>query len=159
MSNPGPASTTSTSNLLQPQIVTASKTLVFGSDNLCVDVVQAPAGLTITLPPAIGNGAVYNVQIGATVTSNSVVIQTGVTGALSDGFQGPIVQTGASGATTSFNPVTTAGSKSDKITLNGTTTGGIIGDNFTFTDIGAGVWMVDANTSITGTAATPYSHV
>ena len=167
MSNPGPAVTNSASSSGVATIITASTTLAYGVNNTqttgvnCVmtNVIQAAAGLTLTLPPATGSGSEYQVQIGTTVTSNSVVIQTGVVGSLSDVFQGPINATGAAGAATSWAPVQTAGSKSDVITLNGTTTGGIVGDFFRFTDVLPGVWVVEGQIVITGTAATPYSHV
>lgn len=159
MANPGPSTTQSVSNLAAPNVITSSYALTYGLDDKRVTVVQAAAGLTLTLPLAVGSGAQYEVELQTTVTSNSVKIQTGNTGTLSDAMQGRVIQTGSAGATTSFGQVDTAGSQTNTITLNGSTTGGLIGDRFIFTDAGNGIWMVTGFTKITGTAATPFSHV
>lgn len=159
MSNPGPAVTTSTSNLLAPNVVTANYTLQYGFDDKRVVAVQAAAGCTIKLPPATGTGVKYRIAVQTTVTSNNVIIQTATTGTETDTLQGQVTQTGASGATTSFGHVDTAGSQTNTITLNGSTKGGIIGDTFEFVDAGNGIWSFHGFTKITGTAATPLSHV
>lgn len=136
---------------------TASATLNRVSHSEVVNTVNAAAGLTLTLPAATGSGDVYNVVIGTTVTSNSVVLRV-ASGA--DWFAGQafVSSDNAADAAISFETATGAlGSRSDTITLNGTTTGGIAGDRFLFQDIGAGQWEVTGWMSATGTEVTPFS--
>lgn len=115
-----------------------------------INGVNLPGGGTITLPVATGTGNSYRFLVFANVTTPSLVIQRGLS---SDSMVGMDVQTGAAGATTSFLPT----GANNTITLNGTTTGGFLGDNIVLTDIATGIWFVDMNTKITGTAATPFS--
>jgi hypothetical protein len=45
----------------------------------------------------------------------------------------------------------------DTITLNGATSGGLAGDVIMLTDIGEGLWHVDARLKQTGVEVTPFS--
>lgn len=113
-------------------------------------VVNAAAGLTLTLPAATGTGYAYKIVIGTTVTSNSVVVR--VTG--NDVMTGLAISAADGGST--VNGWETA-ADSDTITLNGTTTGGIKGDMIELIDCAADTWAVQMRSSSTGTEATPFS--
>lgn len=142
--------------MFQPNNYTASATLG-PADAGTICTVNAAAGLTLTLPAATGTGRRYDIVIGTTVTSNSVVIKVA---SASDWFAGAIwaATDNAADATIAFETATGAiGSRSDTITLNGSTTGGLAGDRFTFHDIGTGQWELTGWMSATGTEATPLS--
>jgi hypothetical protein len=113
-------------------------------------MINAAAGLTITLPPATGSGYVYKFVVGTTVTSNSAIIR--VTG--NDVMTGLAISAADGGST--VNGWETA-ADSDTITLNGSTTGGIRGDVIELIDCALDTWSVVAHTSSTGTEATPFS--
>lgn len=139
-----------------PNIITATRPLTRSDIDTTV-VVNAAAGLTLTLPLAVGSGDIYSIVLGTTVTSNSVVIRVA---AASDWMAGAIFVSSdnAADATISFETATGAlASRSDTITLNGTTTGGLAGDRIQLADIGAGQWEVTGWTSATGTEVTPFS--
>lgn len=123
--------------------VTASATLP-SVDSGSTVVLNAAAGLTITLPEATGSFAKYRLAIGTTVTSNSYIVQ--VTG--DDVMAGMAHMTDAD-----FNTAAT----SDTITMNGTTKGGIAGGVIELEDIAADTWSVSARLPASGTVATPFS--
>lgn len=142
--------------MFQPNVYTASATLTAADANTTV-VVNAAAGLTLTLPAATGTGRKYEIVIGTTVTSNSVVLRVA---SASDWYAGAIwaATDNASDVTIAFETATGAlASRSDTITLNGTTTGGLAGDRFVFVDIASGQWELTGWMSATGTEATPLS--
>jgi hypothetical protein len=130
--------------------LTASKTLT-RSDANRVNVINAAAGLTLTLPAATGTGDIYKFLVGTTVTSNSVVIQV----ADADTTMTGLAISAADGGN-SVNGWETAAT-SDTITLNGSTTGGILGDHIELIDVAADTWSVVMHSSSTGTEATPFS--
>lgn len=134
----------------EPKSLTASKTLN-ASDAGTTLLVNAAAGLTLTLPAASGTGRSYKIVIGTTVTSNSVVIQVANA---SDVMTGLTIS--AADTDSSVNGWETAAT-SDTITLNGTTTGGIKGDMFELIDVADNTWAVQGRTSSTGIEATPFS--
>lgn len=134
----------------EPKSLTASKTLD-ASDAGTVLLVNAAAGLTLTLPAASGTGRMFKVVIGTTVTSNSVVIQV----ANADDVMTGLALSAADGGN-SVNGWETAAT-SDTITLDGSTTGGIKGDVIELIDAADNTWSVQARTSSTGTEATPFS--
>lgn len=135
---------------------TASATLTASEANAPITV-NAAAGLTLILPAATATGRRYEILIGTTVTSNSVIIRVA---SATDWFAGQIYASSdnAADATISFETAAGAiGSRSDTITLNGSTTGGLAGDRIMLTDIGAGQWELTGWTSATGTEVTPLS--
>ena len=133
-----------------PINVTASRTLT-ASDTGTVITVNAAAGLTLTLPAAAGSGRRYEIVIGTTVTSNSVI--TRVANA-SDTMRGVAICAQDAGDTAvAFE----AGATADTITMNGTTTGGLLGDRIILIDVAANLWSVSVIMSGTGTEATPFS--
>lgn len=139
-------------NSQAPVAMTASGALTSAVNGGKLTVINAAAGLTATLPTALGLGTVYSFFIGTTVTSNNVIIQVNNS---TDIIQGPAIQAGATGATTDFF----TGAADDTITFNGSTKGGFIGDQITIRDVAAGVFSIESRNKITGTAATPFSSV
>ena len=142
--------------MYQPINYTATATLGAADANAPITV-NAAAGLTLTLPAATATGRRYEVIIGTTVTSNSVILRVA---SATDWFAGQIFVSSdnAADAAISFETATGAiGSRSDTITMNGTTTGGTAGDRIAFIDIGTGQWEVTGYTSATGTEVTPFS--
>lgn len=133
-----------------PIAVTASATLNRSFAGTPI-VINAAAGLTLTLPAAAGTGDMYEFIVGTTVTSNSVVIRVANA---SDVMTGLALQAADPGSTS--NAWETA-ADSDTITFNGTTTGGIRGDRVVLKDIAANTWAVEVVGAATGTEATPFS--
>jgi hypothetical protein len=112
-------------------------------------VINAAAGLTVTLPAATGSGATYEIIVGTTVSSNSYIIQVANASDVMMGTLG--VATDIAGVTC---PTT---STSDTITMNGSTTGGVLGSRVVLTDAAANKWAVSGALVSTGTEATPFS--
>ncbi|MFN3169289.1 MAG: hypothetical protein ACE37E_01195 [Hyphomicrobiales bacterium] len=135
--------------MYEPKVITASRA-VTRSDAGTICLVNAAAGLTLTLPAATGKGDRYTFVIGTTVTSNDVIIQ--VTG---DDIMTGLALSAADGGNT-VNGWETAGT-SDTITLDGSTTGGLKGDMIELIDCAADTWAVQVRSASTGTEATPFS--
>lgn len=132
-----------------PISVTASATLNRKTHAGTTTVINAAAGLTLTLPAASGTGDEYTVFVGTTVTSNSAIIQVANA---TDIMQGVLsVASDIAGVTC---PTTTT---SDTITMNGTTTGGIKGSYIVLKDMASGTWEVSGSLVSSGTEATPFS--
>jgi hypothetical protein len=134
-----------------PFSITASDTLSQNEHANALCVVNAAAGLTLTLPAASGTGNKYEVIIGTTVTSNSVVIQVANATDVMSGSC--LVMADAGDSVVGFETAST----SDTITMNGTTTAGIKGDRVVLQDVASGLWSVSMVASATGTEATPFS--
>lgn len=135
---------------LAPISLTASTTITRSHANAPL-VLNAAAGMTLTLPASAGIGDVYDFVVGTTVTSNSVVIKVANA---TDIIRGNAVSLADGGNT--VNGWETA-ADTDTITLDGTTTGGIRGDRIRLVDAVSGIWMVQFLGSATGTEATPFS--
>lgn len=133
-----------------PKSLTASLTLLRDIHDGVPLVINAAAGMTVTLPPATGSGAFYKLIVGTTVTSNTVVIQV----TTNDIMQGVAWLTADGGNT--VNGWETA-ADSDTITMDGSTRGGIRGDRIELIDIAADVWAVQMWGAATGTEATPFT--
>ncbi len=134
----------------EPIAVTASTTLG-GTHVGTTVVVNAAAGLTLTLPASSGTGYEFDVWVGTTVTSNDVIIAVANA---SDVMVGTCqFAQDAADTTVVFETAST----SDTITLNGSTTGGIKGDRIKLKDVAANEWAVRVVGSATGTEATPFS--
>jgi hypothetical protein len=134
----------------QPFSITASTTLDSRHVGAAL-VVNAAAGLTLTLPNASGSGVTYEIVIGTTVTSNNVVIQV----ANADDVMTGVAIIGQDAADTAV--LFETASTSDTLTLNGSTKGGIKGDRILLKDVGNDLWLVQMIGSGTGTEATPFS--
>ena len=133
------------------QTITAS-TSADASFNGKTVVLTAAAGLTITLPASTGSGWRAHFVLGATVTSNNIVIKVANT---TDAFVG-FSQVVSDNTAAVIGYIASAGSD-DTVTLNGTTTGGYIGDVIEVEDIASGTFRVQIAGKATGTEATPFS--
>lgn len=114
-------------------------------------VASRAAGITMTLPKALGHGTEFDIFVGTTITSNNLIIQT------ADGVDilSGVCLMGQDGGDTSVVFETAA--DSDTITMNGSTKGGIKGDRIKIKGVQAGVWAVQVIASGTGTEVTPFS--
>lgn len=136
-------------NPLKPVSITASRTMKL-DDNGGTFVLNAAAGLTITLPAASGLGTEFEFIVGTAVTSNNDVIQ--VVG--NDTMTGRCMMAADAGDT---SVVFETAADSDTITMNGSTKGGLKGDRIKLRDIAADLWSVEMECAGTGTEATPFS--
>src|SRR4051812_34890508 len=103
----------------QPVARTASFTLDRSNDAGNTVVINAAAGLTVTLPASSGKGDVYEIFVGTTVTSNNYIIKV----ANSTDILAGAVHLSTDIAGSSMLTSTT----DDTITMNGSTTGGLRG--------------------------------
>ena len=114
-------------------------------------VLNRAAGITCTLPAALGYGSQFEFVVQTTVTSNSTIIKVANS---TDVMQGTAIMAQDAGDTAAIFETVAA---SDTITLNGTTTGGIRGDRVILKDVAAGLWSVSVIMAGTGTEVTPFS--
>lgn len=136
--------------MYEPIALTASATLGDYHSGTTV-VVNAAAGLTLTLPAAAATGREYDIVIGTTVTSNNVVVRVANS---SDVMTGVCIFGQDAGDTVVLFETA---STSDTITMNGSTKGGIKGDRIRLKDVADNLWSVQIIGSATGTEATPFS--
>ncbi len=129
--------------------LTASTTITNAPYAGVLTVLDAAAGLTVTLPAATGSGAVFEFFVKTTVSSNDYIIQVANATDVINGVLG--LATDVAGVT-----VPTAAS-SDTITMNGSTTGGVQGSRVRIVDAASGVFAVSGALVSTGTEATPFS--
>lgn len=139
-----------------------STRLIDGSGNLSITSASHNArilyndadGATYTLPDATGSGMRFEVIIGTTVTSNSVIVQApDADNTLHGTIQ--VSSDGSASEALAWSTADTAGA--DTVTLDGSTKGGVKGDYLCFTDIAADTWHVYGQITQTGTEATPFS--
>lgn len=133
----------------QPITITAATTLSRRPHAGNIVNLNSTTGRIITLPASAGNGDVYTLFIGATVSSGSHVLQVANS---TDVLQGVVALTADIAGTPM--PTTTT---SDTITMNGGTTGGVVGTWIRVTDAVAGFWMLEGSLICVGTEATPFS--
>lgn len=137
---------------MQPiNITTTPLTLTAEAHSGTVITVNRAAGVTFTLPAAAGYGSIFEIVVGTTITSNSLIVQV----ANSSDIMTGVAWQAADGGSTSNAWET--GATDDTITMNGTTTGGIKGDRIVLKDVSANVWAVSIFGAATGTEATPFS--
>ncbi len=134
-----------------PVVLTASTTITSSMMNRVI-VFKAAAGLTATLPKALGQGFRFYFYVLTTVTSNSYIIARAIA---ADVMQGIAYVSFGTTNVNGFIP----GAADNTFTQNGTTCGGYKGDYVCMTDIGLNCWSVQANLQATTSAATPYSTV
>lgn len=132
--------------------LTASATLDASHNNKTI-LLDAAAGLTVTLPTSSGNGWRCKIIVKTTVTSNNDIVKVGNTTDAFNGFS-MVVSDDVGGPVKGF--IASAGSD-DTVTLNGTTTGGYVGDIIEVEDIVSGLFEVKVVGKATGTEATPFS--
>lgn len=116
-----------------------------------VIVLNNAAGVTVTLPASVGNGDVYTIVVGTTVTSNDDIVKVANT---SDSFVGRAIACADSNSSVNGWEVI---SGDDTITLNGGTKGGYAGDTIKIMDIGSNKFVVNAFLNQTASEATPFS--
>lgn len=112
-------------------------------------VLNAAAGLTVTLPASTGKGDVYRLFVGTTVSSNNYIVQVANATDIFAGVLGLSTDIGGTNLLTA--------STSDTITMNGSTTGGLKGSYVVIEDVASGVWKLSGDLITTGTEATPFS--
>lgn len=112
------------------------------------------AGTTITLPAALGTGAVFRCLVSVLATSNSHIVKVANA---TDVFRGLILGSRVDSGNAVLGFATAA--DSDTITLNRTTTGSVsLGEWVEIEDFAAGFFLVRGVLSATGAAfATPFS--
>jgi len=141
-----------------PVAITASTALTTAAHSGRPIIVNAAAGLTLTLPAATGSGAKFLIYIGTLVTSNSFIVQAA---SGTDYFRGiAFLKDDGAGTVQGFATANTGtvGTESDTLTWNRTTTGTcIVGDLVEFQDIATAVWSVKTANNASGTEATPFS--
>lgn len=115
-------------------------------------LLNAAAGLTVTMPAATGSGAIYEFVVGTLITSNAYIIASDSNGTIYG------VICGADDPGDEFTWAAVAGTDDD-VTLGGTNnaTGGSLGDTVFFTDIATNKWAVRGFITQSGTEATPFS--
>ncbi len=102
-------------------------------------VVNAAAGLTLTLPASTGAGRTYRILIGTTITSNTVVIQVANA---TDVFRGGVVINDIGDTTAATADFFPTASTSDTATLTASIGAGKAGDWLEFEDYAAGFYAV-----------------
>ncbi len=114
-------------------------------------VLTRAAGVVATLPKASGSGNSYIFYVDTSVTTNSYKIQvanaTDVINGLAFGLDGDGVPANA----------WSSGTTGDTVTMDGSTQGGIRGDSVEILDVAAGLFVVKAYLTQSGTEATPFS--
>ncbi|QIG72927.1 hypothetical protein EVB98_005 [Rhizobium phage RHph_N3_2] len=137
---------------MQPINLTASSyTLTKEAHSGTTLTVNRAAGSTLTLPASAGDGSIFEIVVGTTITSNSLIVQV----ANSSDIMSGVAWQAADGGSTSNAWET--GASDDTITMDGSTKGGIKGDRIVLKDVSANVWAVSIFGSATGTEASPFS--
>ena len=137
----------------QSRLVTliAATTLTQEAHDCKTILLDLAAGFTVTLPAALGTGAMYRFKIKTTVTGSMVIKVANAT----DVFVG-VARANSDAA---LNPTNTwiAGATDDTITMNGVATGGVAGDLIKIEDVASGIFHVELSLNQSGTEATPFS--
>lgn len=129
----------------------ATLTVTLADHDQKVIVLSRAAGVTATLPAAVGSGAVFRFSTGTAVTSNNNIIRVADS---TDVMSGSIYVTDlAAGTGTEFSTV----AASDTITMNGSTSGGLAGGILTLVDVATNLYAVHGNIIGTGVEVTPFS--
>lgn len=137
---------------MQPiNVTSATLTLTKEAHSGTVITVNRAAGSTLTLPASSGDGSIFEIFVGTTITSNSLIVQV----ANSSDIMSGVAWQAADGGSTSNAWET--GASDDTITMDGSTKGGIKGDRIVLKDVSANVWAVSIFGAATGTEATPFS--
>ena len=105
---------------------------------------------TITVPAAVGDGTVFEVYVGTTLTANGIITCSANSGVL---FGGVALMSDVGGVTC---PTTAT---DNTITMNGGTTGGVKGSRIVLKDVASNQWHVSGALLCTSTEATPFSAV
>lgn len=136
-----------------PQIVvlSATQTLSKALHEARILVMNALTGHTVTLPPALGSKALFQIYVTVAATSNNNIVKVANS---TDVMQGCAQISLSTGVGTNFPTV----AASDTITMNRSTQGGATnGEYLEFLDIAAGQWFVYARLNGSGALASPFS--
>jgi hypothetical protein len=137
---------------MQPiNVTSATLTLTKEAHSGTVITINRAAGSTLTLPASSGDGSIFEIFVGTTITSNSLIVQV----ANSSDIMSGVAWQAADGGSTSNAWET--GASDDTITMDGSTKGGIKGDRIVLKDVSANVWAVSIFGAASGTEATPFS--
>lgn len=137
---------------MQPiNVTSATLTLTKEAHSGTVITVNRAAGSTLTLPASAGDGSIFEIFVGTTITSNALIVQV----ANSSDIMSGVAWQAADGGSTSNAWET--GASDDTITMDGSTKGGIKGDRIILKDVSANVWAVSIFGAASGTEATPFS--
>lgn len=135
----------------EPVVVTTALTAKAISQTYLLDAV---AGVSLTLPVATGSGLTIKVGVMATLTSGAYKILSDGTSILYGNAVGFYASTGAA---LGFQSLIATANYSIALAYT-TAVMGNIGDNFELKDVAAGQWLVSGTYSSVGTAATtPFS--
>lgn len=134
--------------------ITATATLTRPANAGLTNVVNAAAGLTLTLPAALGTGYRYRVLVGTLLTSNTIVIKVANA---TDVMRGGVLINDigdSTAATADFYPTA---STSDTITLTAAIGAGKVGDWIELEDYAAGFFAVRGSLQGETDPANPFS--
>jgi len=132
--------------------LTASATLTPEAHSNRTVVVNAEAGLAITMPAASGSGNKYRIVVGTLLTSNTITV-TAPSGSILKGIA--FVQDIGDSAAATLDAYA-AGSSDEIFTLTATAGGGKVGDEIMLEDIASGVYAVRAIVTGLPDTATPW---
>lgn len=136
-----------------PFAVGAARTA--GTVNGAVYALDTAAGSVLTLPAATGSGITLTAYVKTSATSNAHKI---LTSPITDKLIGRATGSIAAGTTLQFSAAAAAAYHSIQMPFAGTQpAGGLEGDIFFFTDVGAGLWLVEATYESGTTSTTPFS--
>jgi hypothetical protein len=137
---------------MQPiNLTAATYTLSKTAHSGTVLTANRAAGITLTLPASAGDGSLFEIVVGTTITSNNLIVQVANSTDIMSGSA--IMAQDAADTAVMFETA----ADSDTITMNGSTKGGIKGDRIVLKDVSAGLWAVTIIGSGTGTEATMFS--
>lgn len=135
-----------------PVAAGATKTLTATNAGSTI-LLDTAAGSVVTLPAATGSGATYKFVVTTTASSNAHKI---LAASVSDFLNG--IAMGYTGSTAKVFGSAAATNHSIQMPFTGSQpSGGFIGDYFTFTDVGANLWTVNAMYQAGTTPTTPFS--
>jgi len=115
--------------------------------------INSAAPIAVTLPGATGSGAKFTFVVGTVATATAHTISTGTT---TGNFYGvSVIQSTATNDVMGYATTAT----DNTISLNGTTKGGYVGTMIEIQDIATDTYTVQMAPKVTGSIATPFSHV
>jgi hypothetical protein len=131
-------------------ITTATVTLTRAAHAGKLITLNRAAGIVVTLPAAIGSGAVFEFLVGTAFTAaGTISVANSADTMLGKAF---VAQDGAD-TCLMFD----GGGTDDSVNMNGGTRGGAAGDIIKLRDAAANLWMAECFVTGTGTEATPFS--
>jgi len=131
----------------------ATLTIVLATHEGKIIRLDRAGGIIITMPEAVGSGALYRFIVLTQFTSDTTIVVADTTDTALIG--GAIIADSAGGVT---SEMFTPGGTHDLTTLDGTNQGGGLGCTISYFDLDTDVWAVKIREYVGGTApATPFS--